>query len=374
MTDEKRKKDEEYGLGKIRGSKPIPAPELDYKPKNPKSYRPGIGLIGCGGITEHHLSVYKKAGYSVVALCDIRPERAEKRRDEFFPDAKVYPDYRDLLAAPGVEVVDIATHPEDRGPIIEVALKEGKHVLSQKPLTKNLDHGLGLVELANSKNVKLAVNQNGRWAPHFSYARKAIQAGLIGDVIGAHLSVHWDHNWIGETEFNKVKHIILYDFAIHWFDIVTCFMGGRAAKRVYASLTRSPGQTAAPALLGQALIEYDHAQATLSFDADTRFGPQDRTYIAGTEGTLFSVGTDLTKQTVTLYTKDGHAVPELEGSWFPDGFHGAMGELLCAVEEGREPENGAAENLNSLALCFAAVASAEESAPKIPGQVRSLPE
>jgi hypothetical protein len=63
----------------------------------------------------------------------------------------------------------------------------------------------------------------------------------------------------------------------------------------------------------------------------------------------------------------------LEGAWFTDGFHGTMGELLCAVEEQREPLNSARENLKSLALCFAAIASASEGKPKIPGKVRRLP-
>jgi hypothetical protein len=50
-----------------------------------------------------------------------------------------------------------------------------------------------------------------------------------------------------------------------------------------------------------------------------------------------------------------------------------MGELLCAIEEGREPMNGARDNLNSLALCFAAIAAATDVQPKVPGEVRRLP-
>jgi hypothetical protein len=63
----------------------------------------------------------------------------------------------------------------------------------------------------------------------------------------------------------------------------------------------------------------------------------------------------------------------LEGSWFPDGFHGTMAELLTAIEEQREPANGARGNLHGLALCFAAVASAERHEPVVPGTVRTLP-
>ena len=74
-----------------------------------------------------------------------------------------------------------------------------------------------------------------------------------------------------------------------------------------------------------------------------------------------------------LTTAAGVARPKLVGSWFPDGFHGTMAELLASIEEQREPMNSARNNLASLALCFAAVASAERGKPVVPGTVRKLP-
>lgn len=365
-------KKKDYGLGAEASLKKIAAPNLPYQPRDPKHYRPNIGLIACGGITEQHLKAYRKAGYSVIALCDPDISRAEARRKQFYPKASVHSDYRDLFKRDDIQVLDIATHPHERHEIVEQALLARKHVLSQKPFTLDLSKGERLMALARKQNVKLAVNQNGRWAPHFSYIRQAIGAGLLGRVMAAHLSVHWDHGWIKGTPFEDVRHIVLYDFAIHWFDILSAFMN-RPARRVYASFARSPSQQARPNLLAQALIEYDDAQATLSFDADTKFGPQDRTIVIGTEGTASSIGKSLTQQKVTLHTRRGVASPKLKGSWFPDGFHGTMAELLCAIEENREPDNSAAGNLASLGLCFAAVASAESREPQTPGQVRSLP-
>jgi predicted dehydrogenase len=354
-------------------SKPTAAPPLPYQPRDPQHYRPAIGLIACGGITAHHLNAYQRAGYRVVALCDLVLSRARKRKAKFYPDAKVYRNYREVLRRDDIEVVDVATHPAERMPIIEDALRAGKHVLSQKPFVLDLDFGQRMVDLADRQGVRLAVNQNGRWAPHFSYLREAIRAGLLGQVTAAHLSVHWDHNWVKGTAFDKVQHLILYDFAIHWFDMLTCIFGDLRATRVYASLAHSPQQAARPALLGQALVEYDGAQASLAFDADTHFGPQDRTYVAGTLGSVSSVGPDLKSQALTLATAAGQAAPVLEGQWFDDGFHGTMGELLCAIEEGREPCNSARDNLRSLELCFAAVASAERHEVVVPGSVRVLP-
>lgn len=350
----------------------VAAPAIHYQPRDPAKYKPKIGLIGCGGITEWHLKAYRAAGYDVAAMCDQIPERAEKRRAVFFPEAAVFTDYRFLLDLPGIEVVDIATHPDDRVEIIEHALLSRKHVLSQKPFVTDIGVGERLVALADKEGRRLAVNQNGRWSPHFSYIRQAIQGGLIGEVLGAHLGVHWNHDWVAGTPFDSIHHVVLYDFAIHWFDILSCFMGNRQATQVFASVAKASGQTAKPPLLAQVLVEYDGAQATMVFDAFTQYGTQDTTIVTGTKGTLFSTGPDLAKHKVTLTTAAGSASPHLDGSWFPDGFHGTMGELLCAIEEDREPSNSARNNLRSLELCFAALRSAETGQPRTPGEVRKL--
>lgn len=363
-----------YGVGENAALKPVAAPALPYVPRDPKRYRPAIGLIGCGGITQSHLRAYKAAGYNVVALCDRNPKRAAERQREFYPRAAVFGDYRELLRHDDIEVVDIATHPDQRVPIITAALEARKHVLSQKPFVLDLDVGERLVTLAKKRDVKLAVNHNGRWAPHFSYMRHAVARDLVGDLLGAHLAVHWNHDWIGSNPvFNAVKHIILYDFAIHWFDILRCFFGARAPRRVFASAARANGQTARPPLLAQALVDFDGSQASLAFDGFTRFGAHDTSYLAGTKGSLRSVGPDVNTQAVTLHTARGVATPVLRGTWFTSGFHGTMAELLCAIEEKREPYNSAESSLAGLALCFAAVASAETGRPQVPGRVRRLP-
>jgi predicted dehydrogenase len=347
--------------------------ELDYRPRDPRHYRPAIGVIGCGNISRWHLTAYQRAGYRVVALCDLHLERARERRAQFYPDAAVYADYRALLRRDDIEVVDVTPHPTDRAPILEAGLRAGKHVLSQKPFVLDLEVGQRLVELAERQGVALAVNQNGRWAPHFSYLRQLVQAGALGELASAALTVHWDHTGVVGTPFDAIHDLVLYDFAVHWFDIVTCFFGGRAARRVFASTAHAPAQRARPPLLAQAVIDYDGGQAALVFDGRVIHGQEDRTYLAGTRGSAVSVGPSLAQQTVTVHTADGPSSPLLQGTWFPDGFHGSMGELLCAIEERREPSNSARNNLRSLELTFAAVASAHEGMPKTPGEIRRLP-
>lgn len=349
------------------------APDLSYRPIDPKTYRPPIALVGCGGITNSHLKAYQTAGYDIVAFCDVDLARATQQRDTYYPEAEVYSDYREVLERDDIQVVDIATHPAARVRIIEAALQAKKHVLSQKPFVLDLGVGERLCELAEQQGVKLAVNQNGRWSPHVAYMREAIKHGVIGELSSADLSVHWDHSWVVGTPFDDIHDLVLYDFAIHWFDMLTCYFGDREAVRVYASTRTATGQTPKPPLLAHVVVDYPTAQATLSFNAATKYGKHDRTFLVGTEATIQSHGPGLQEQTVQIFNSDGVMIPRLEGAWFNDGFHGAMAELLCAIEEDRTPYHNAVDNLKSLALAFAAIGSAHDGEPKRPGEVRILP-
>jgi predicted dehydrogenase len=336
----------------------IPAPELPYKPPMPKVYRPKIGLIGTGGISASHLDAYRTAGWEVAALWNRTQAKAKVKAAEYCPAARIVGDWRDILTNPQIDVVDITLHPEHRAPIIEAALKAGKHVLSQKPFVSDLKVGAKLVALAEANNVFLAVNQNGRWSPHFSWMRAALKAGLIGNVISVHSAVHWDHSWTAGTPFDEVEDLILYDFGIHWFDALTSFIGARDCS-VYATATYASEQLNKVPLLAQALVQFDGGHASLVFDGAVKTGARDTTVICGTNGMLTSTGSDLSTQKVTLTTLDGVAQPKLEGQWFNDGFQGAMGALLVAIETRKEPENSAKDNLHSLKLTFAARQSKE---------------
>jgi predicted dehydrogenase len=137
-------------------------------------------------------------------------------------------------------------------------------------------------------------------------------------------------------------------------------------------MAKSATQTIMPALLAQAMIEYESTQVTLIFDGFTRFDRLDRTLVVGSEGAIRSTGPSNEDQRVEVTTAEGLARPRLKGAWFPDGFHGTMAELLAAIAENREPSNSARNNLASLSLCFAAVASAERGEAVKPGSVRRL--
>ncbi len=356
-----------YGLSGATEAAKMIAPVLDYLPPGPRHYQPRIGLIGAGGISEYHLRAYQRRGWAVAGIADRTLAKAQARADAFAPGAFVTADYRELLARPEIDVIDATPHVRDRLPIVEAALLAGKHVLSQKPFTDDLAEGRRLVALAAEKNLRLAVNQNGRWAPHFSYLAAAVRAGLIGQVASIDFVLHWDHTWTAGTPFEEMKHLLLADFGIHWFDIATVLMGGALPEKVYASVRRTGFQAMKPPFLAAVIADYPGAQVRLNFNAHVVYGQEDRTLIAGSHGTLRASGPGLNEQKAWLWTAQGEAEIPLRGCWFDNGFEGTMGELLCAIEENREPANSAASSLAGLAFCQAAVRSADGGRAVVPG-------
>jgi predicted dehydrogenase len=92
-------------------------------------------VIGTGGISASHLDAYRTAGWEVAALWNRTRSKAEAKAAEYCPAARIEDDWQAMLTDAEIDVIDVTLHPEHRAPIIEAALKAGKHVLSQKALS-----------------------------------------------------------------------------------------------------------------------------------------------------------------------------------------------------------------------------------------------
>ena len=124
-----------------------------------------VGIIGVGGIfngahREHYL---KDGRLEVVALCDIIEERAVECRDGFFPDAKVYTDFNELLKDETIDSVDICTPNYLHSIIAVAAFKAGKHVFCEKPDAVNVEEVMKMNDAAKAAGKTLMV-MTAKWA------------------------------------------------------------------------------------------------------------------------------------------------------------------------------------------------------------------
>lgn len=120
-----------------------------------KVYR--IGIIGCGGIaTGKHMPALKnQPNAEMVAFCDIVEERAQDAAKKFgTEDAKVYTDYRELLADRSIDIVHVCTPNDSHADISIASLEAGKHVMCEKPMAKTAADARRMVEAAKRTGKK----------------------------------------------------------------------------------------------------------------------------------------------------------------------------------------------------------------------------
>jgi predicted dehydrogenase len=339
---------------------------LDYRPSFPPNYRPGVGLIGCGDIARSwHLPAYAQYGVRVVGVYDPAPEATEGIRDRFPFVRRVFPSLDALLDDEEIEIVDVATRPDVRPELVGRALAAGKHVLAQKPLALDFRAARGLTDQAEERGLRVAVNQNGRWSPAWRIATLLIEQGEIGEILAVtHFHDRPLPPLVG-THFDELDHFVIYDYFLHWIDICRCWLDGKAVEAVRAFDYRTPNQPAEAKSPWAAWVEIHYADGANALIRNVGEAQTERPscpfWVHGTKGTIR--GSVLLGSDFLELERNGKSTRfPLEGAWYPDGFAGALGELVTAIAEDREPYHSARHNLLSLQMTLAACRSAEEGA------------
>ena len=300
-----------------------------YRPCFPDAYRPGVGIVGCGGIVKlAHLTAYTTYGVDVVGVYDPAASATDGIRDAYPIVGRVFETLDELLDDPRIEIVDVATHPTERLELMRRALAAGKHVLSQKPFALDAGAARELVEEADRRGLGSRSTRTVGWAPAWRVATLLVQQGAVGDVCAVtHLYEH-DFGWTVGDWPDVLEHFVIYDFSAHWIDITRCWLDGKTpappgrrvphpwrspprARRLGAPGSSSTTRTARALRSGASGPNAASRQPVLDprhRRHDSRQRPQ---------GTPISSSSSAARL---------HPVRP-RGDWFPDGFAGTMGEL-----------------------------------------------
>jgi predicted dehydrogenase len=350
---------------------------LDYLPRLPQDKSPPIGCIGSGFImADCHLVAYRQAGFNPVAIASRTPAHARHVAERHGLTA--YETYQEMLASGEVEVVDIAVPPDNQIDVIREVCKHKKHIrgiLAQKPLGVNLPQAKEIVQLCKRAGIALAVNQNMRYDQSVRACKSHLEQELLGEPVLATIDMRAIPHWMPWQQ--RQGWVTLRIMSIHHLDTFRYLFGDPV--RVFASVRPDP-RTARkfPHEDGICLyiLEYASGLRAMSCD-DVWTGPalegaeKDiaiRWRVEGLEG--IARGTigwpdypHPTPSTLDFTTtkKPGYWFsPRWKEVWFPDAFVGTMAQLLCALEDGAEPEISGQDNLRTMALVDACYLSAKE--------------
>ena len=348
--------------------------DLNIHPSLPSKKDFRIGILGSGFIvSDCHLVSYRKAGFNPVAIASRSRENAAKvAARHAIP--KVYDSYEQLLDDKSIEVLDIAVPPNAQLALIKAACerKTVKGILAQKPLGMNYTEALEAVQLCERAGIVLAVNQNMRYDQSVRAGQTLLTNGTIGEPVFATIDMRGIPHWMPwQAELGWVT---LRVMSIHHIDCFRYWFGD--PENIFCS-TRPDPRTKFPHTDGICtyILEYTNGLRCVAID-DTWTGPAKENCpgdigikwrIEGLNG--LAIG-DLgwckdpyTSASTIRYASKGDKAfhePKWSGSWFPDAFAGTMGQLLVALETGKEPAISGRDNLKTMALVDAAYLSAEQ--------------
>lgn len=192
-----------------------------------------VAVIGCGVIAGNHLPVLQKCENAVLtALCDIRSERAEKRREEFCENARIYTDWLEMLDTEKPNVVHILTPHYLHFKMTMEALSRNMHVVLEKPACLSSEEAAALLAAEKRSRGRVTVCFQNRMNAAMQEMRRRVL--LYGGVKGGRAMVSWrrdasyySDDWHGKraTEGGGV----LMNQAIHTLDLLLWYCGKPAS-------------------------------------------------------------------------------------------------------------------------------------------------
>src|SRR6516165_4147320 len=137
--------------------------------------RLNVGILGCGAIAQfaHFEACQKGRNVNLYAICDLADDLRERMQQIWQPQV-AYASYDDMLNDEKIDIVIVATSDAFHIPMALKAVRAGKHVLVEKPLSHSLDECAELSEAAIKANVIVQVAHMKRFDPSIAFAKDFI--------------------------------------------------------------------------------------------------------------------------------------------------------------------------------------------------------
>ena len=185
-----------------------------------------VGIIGCGLIGQKRANALGSAG-RVVACADLDEKRARAVAGQ--GGARVFTDWRELIALQDIDIVVVATQHDSLAPITVAAIEAGKHVLVEKPAARFPLELEPVIAAAKERIVKVHVGFNHRYHRAVRKAKEIVDSGAIGQIMfiraryGHGGRIGYEKEWRARPEISGGGELI--DQGPHLIDLARWFLG-----------------------------------------------------------------------------------------------------------------------------------------------------
>ncbi len=141
-----------------------------------------VAVIGVGNMGRAHARIYYQLNnVNLVAISDLNETIGREVADKF--STKFYKDYREMLSKEKIDAISIVVPTKYHKQVSLFCIKEGKHILVEKPIAENIEDAQEIINTAEKKEIKLAVGHIERFNPAVIELKKQIDKGVFGDII-----------------------------------------------------------------------------------------------------------------------------------------------------------------------------------------------
>jgi len=160
-----------------------------------------VAVIGAGAISPAHIQAYLEFPQQckIVAVCDIYPEKAKQRIEEYKLQAEAYADYKELLSRGDIDLVSVCTPPYTHAETAVAFLNAGKHVIVEKPMASSLEECDAMNEAAERSGKTLSVVAQNRFTTPMMKLKRVLDTKLMGPIVHAQVDSYW---WRGHSYYD----------------------------------------------------------------------------------------------------------------------------------------------------------------------------
>lgn len=335
-------------------------------------------LVGTGGQGRYWCSHYlppniKEGLLEVVAAVDTNPEALENARKFLgLPADRCYTDIQKAFRENCADFCTIVVPPAFHEPVVDVALEHDMHILSEKPIADTWAGSLRIANKVKCAGKKMGVTMSHRFDQDKTTLRQELKSGRYGAL--DYLVCRFTCNWRKFGSWGKFRHEIpnplMVEGAVHHLDILADLAGARC-DTIYAQTWNPPWGEYAGDSQGLVMMHFENGTRALYEGAKTNsvsLNPWGQEYIRAecekatlilSHRRLECFAYNACKQMVK--EGDGETIPLLTQSKWSNTW---LVEKFVRWLSGGEPmETNVADNLQSVALIFAAIESNQTGQP-----------
>ncbi len=195
-----------------------------------------LGIVGFGGMGNWHRETIETIdGIEVAGIYDIKEARKTYAKEV---GVHSYDSLEELLADDQIDIVLVATPNDLHKPIAIQAMRAGKNVVSEKPVTLNSSDLQEMMDVAKETGKLFTVHQNRRWDEDYLTMKKIYEEQKLGETYRIESRVHGSRGIPGDWRQEK-EHGggMVLDWGVHLLDQILQMMGNTKLKTVYATVT-----------------------------------------------------------------------------------------------------------------------------------------